>query len=350
MTSFIRLVIIIALPVLAFTGTYFYLQSEFNEPASKTDRSDILVEIKNGISFKEICKILEDKGVIRNRRFLYLMARLRGSDTRIQAGEYVLQKTMTPKQILAKLMSGDVYKRKVTVKEGMSIWEIGKIVEAAGLMKEAEFNKYLNDPALLAKAGIAAGSFEGYLYPETYYFSRPITAEQIIWTMLEEGEKHWPPEYTEQADKLGFSRHEILTLASIIEKESGNKDEQPLISSVFHNRLAKGIKLQADPTVAYGIPNFKPPLTKKDLETYTPYNTYINPGLPPGPICNPGESAIHAALFPAKTNYLFFVADGEGGHIFSATLKEHNAAVAMYKKLLSQKRKRALEAKQAANQ
>ena len=148
--------------------------------------------------------------------------------------------------------------------------------------------------------------------------------------MLEEGEKRWIPEFTERADLLRMSRHEVLTFASIVEKESGNTSEQPLVSSVFHNRLQQGMRLQSDPTVIYGVPNFDGNLTKAHLETVTPYNTYTNPGLPPGPIANPGESAIRATLFPAQTNFLFFVADGKGGHVFSTTLAEHNEAVRRY--------------------
>jgi UPF0755 protein len=155
--------------------------------------------------------------------------------------------------------------------------------------------------------------------------------------MLQEGEKRWKPEVNERAAQLGMTRHELLTLASIIEKESGNQREQPLISSVFHNRLRNGMKLESDPTVAYGIPDLNGQLLRKHLETEHPYNTYINFGLPPGPICNPGETAIQAALYPTPdSQYLFFVADGQGGHVFSTTLAEHNKAVAQYRALMKE--------------
>ena len=148
--------------------------------------------------------------------------------------------------------------------------------------------------------------------------------------MLEEGDKHWPSEFSDRANEINLSRHEITTLASIIEKESGNAEEQPLISSVFHNRLSNGMRLESDPTVIYGIKDFNGNLTRQDLHTPHPYNTYTNFGLPPGPICNPGETAIRASLYPKESPYLFFVANGKGSHVFSTTLQEHNEAVAKY--------------------
>ena len=237
---------------------------------------------------------------------------------------------MTPKDVLGALVGGKILKRKITVKEGMSIWEIGPIVDQAGLLPRAEFDQAVTDPKLLVKAGISASSFEGYLYPDTYMLSKPITAQLIIWQMLEEGEKHWSAEFSDQAEKIKLSRHEILTLASIIEKETGQIEEMPTISSVFHNRLNQGMKLQSDPTVIYGIPNFNGNITKDDLQRASPYNTYMNYGLPPGPIANPSDNAIRAALFPKETTYLFFVGNGHGSHEFATTLSEHNENVRKY--------------------
>jgi UPF0755 protein len=150
--------------------------------------------------------------------------------------------------------------------------------------------------------------------------------------MLEQAEDKWLPEYSQRADEQQRTRHEILTLASIIEKESGNFEEQPIISSVFYNRLKEGMRLQSDPTVIYGIANFDGNLTRAHLETPGPYNTYMNFGFPPGPICNPGATAIHAALYPQETEYLYFVGDGQGHHIFSTNLKDHNDAVNKYQR------------------
>ena len=327
-TLAIRSVLIIGIPVLVVLGTYLFMSRNFMRPLNSEDKREVIVEITPGLSFKQICQKIEDSGVIRSGKSLSVLARIRQiSDNRISAGEYILSPSMTPKEVLQALVDGKVLKRTVVIKEGLSIWTVGELVEKAGLMGRSDFESAVTDPSLLVTAGIGAHSFEGYLFPETYNFSRPITAKQIIWRMLEEGEKHWPKEFTEQSDKLGLSRHETLVLASIIEKESGNIDEQPLISSVFHNRLSQGMKLQSDPTVIYGIKNFNGNLTRQDLETPSAYNTYLNFGLPPTPICNPGGSAIRAALFPAESTFIFFVADGTGRHVFSTTLAEHNEAV-----------------------
>lgn len=326
----LRIFIIILIPVVTSTLVYFLMRYAFVIPADEAKTTKTLFEIKTGANFRDVCNDLKNQGFIRFASAMEVLSRIRKSDRAINAGEYQISPAMTPKEILEELRSGRVFKREVTVTPGASIWDLGKVVEAEGLLSAAEFGKAVADPQLLARAGISAQSFEGYLYPETYQFSRPITAQNIIWKMLEEGEKHWPEEYSQRVEELSLTRHEILTLASVIEKESGKDTELPLISSVFHNRLAQGIKLQSDPTVIYGIHDFSGNLTKEDLQTPHPYNTYTNFGLPPGPICNPGELAVKAALFPAQTTYLFFVADGAGGHVFSTTLQEHNEAVKRY--------------------
>ncbi|MBN8549186.1 MAG: endolytic transglycosylase MltG [Deltaproteobacteria bacterium] len=330
MNALSRLALIIVVPLLIAFMTYRFMRSSFLAPLDSNNKDIVLVEVEADKNFREICKLLQDKGVINHWWSLEILARLRKNDHSIAAGEYELSPSMDPREVLAKLASGEVYKRKVAVKEGMSVWEIGAVVDKAGLMSQQDFDNAIADPRLLAEAGISAPSFEGYMYPETYNFSRPINARAIIWRMLEEGEVHWPAEFSARADELQYSRHEILTLASIIEKEAGNADEQALISSVFHNRLSQGMKLQSEATVAYGIPNFKGTLSKEDLQTPTPYNTFMNFGLPPGPIGNPGEISIRAALYPRDSTYLFFVSDGNGKHVFSTTLQEHKEAVALY--------------------
>lgn len=332
MNSLSRIAIVLLVPILIAFLTYRFMRSSFLAPLDANNKDIVLVEVEPEKNFREICKLLEEKGVIRHWWSVEILARLKKNDHSIAAGEYEVSPSMDPREVLNKLASGEVFKRKVAVKEGMSVWEIGALIEQAGLMSQQDFDNSIADPRLLAEAGISAPSFEGYMYPETYNFSRPINARAIIWRMLEEGEVHWPAEYSARADELQLSRHEILTLASIIEKESGNVDEQPLISSVFHNRLSQGMKLQSEPTVVYGIPNFKGTLSPEDLQTPTPYNTFMNFGLPPGPIGNPGESAIKAALFPRDSTYLFFVADGAGKHVFSTTLQEHKEALNLYQR------------------
>ena len=316
-------------------GTYFLVERAFFSPIDKNDSKAILFQIAPGSSFKLICNNLESEGLVKYGWSLDIISRLKKVDKQIHAGEYELNKAMRPTEILNTLVSGKIYERKVTVKEGASVWEIGQLLEDVGLITKAEFNAAIVDPDLLRQAGIPeeSRSFEGYLFPETYKFSRPIDAKRVIWTMLKEGIDRWSEDFTVRADELKMTRHEILTLASIIEKESGVEiSEQPIISSVFHNRLKLGMKLQADPTVIYGVPNFDGRLTRAHLETPTPYNTYTNFGLPPGPIANAGITAIRAALYPEQTNYLYFVSNNQGSHIFSENLENHNKAVAEYQR------------------
>lgn len=329
-----RLGLILALPILVSIFTFVYIQKVFNQPADPTSTKIEIIEIAPGTPFKQTCKNLQARGLLKRWWTLDVLSRLKDADKKISAGEYELTAAMSPKDILAKLVSGEVFKRVVVLKEGYSIWELGDIVEEAGILPAAEINKILHDPNMISKAGIGADSFEGYLFPNTYHFSRPVSAEVVVWTFLEEGERHWKPEFTNRAIDFDMSRHDILTLASIIEKESGNAEEQPTISAVFHNRLKNNMRLESDPTVVYGIPNFDGIIHRSDLDRPSPYNTYQNFGLPPGPICNPGMSAIKAALYPTEgSQYLFFVADGRGGHIFSATLAEHNKAVGNYREI-----------------
>ncbi|MCO6429423.1 MAG: endolytic transglycosylase MltG [Deltaproteobacteria bacterium] len=329
----VRLVLVILVPALVAFGSYSLMRHFFFSPVDPTDNKTVLFQIPPKTTFQSICRDLEAQGLVRYSWSLDIISRLKRVDKKIRAGEYALNKAMSPTEVLQTLVDGKVFERKVTVREGASIWDIGPIIEQAGLLSKDEFNAALVNPQLIREAGIPeeSGSFEGYLFPETYSFSRPVDPKYIIWRMLEEGQKKWPDDFTLRADDLKMTRHEILTLASIIEKESGTDvGEQAMISAVFHNRLKEGMKLQADPTVIYGIPNFNGNLTKIDLETPTPYNTYTNFGLPPGPICNPGATAIRAALYPAETTAKYFVGNGQGGHVFSDTLDEHNRAVRQY--------------------
>lgn len=330
-----RLLFFFVPPLLVAVGTYFLVIHYFATPMAPTLRDRVLFEIAPGTTFTGISKGLAERGLVRASFVIDILSRLgnRDNDKRIRAGEYELSPGMKPSEILSKLISGDILKRKVLVREGATLAEIAQAVGDAGVIPLEEFQNATHDPDLLAKAGVSAGTFEGYLFPNTYFFSKPITAWEVIRTMLEEAESHWPREYSEKAEQLGYSRHEVLTLASIIEKESSNTAEQPIISSVFHNRLRSKTKLQADPTVIYGIKGFDGNLTKTHLEDATnAYNTYVHLGLPPGPIANPGESSIKAALFPEETNYLYFVADGTGKHIFSTTYAEHSEAVSRFQR------------------
>lgn len=328
----IKLVAYTALPLLFCIVIFLTVRSKFLSPADRNSKNLESFEVADNQNLTEIATNLHEKGFIKSVNTIKIIAKFRGIDKKINAGEYELSKSMSPPDILTKLASGKTIQRKVTIPEGTSVYQMGKILEDANIIKKSEFDAAMRDPRLLVKAGIVGETFEGYLFPDTYLFSKPITPEKVIWAMLLEGEDRWKPEYTDKGDEFNMSRYDILTLASIIEKESGNSQENGRISSVFHNRIKEKMKLQSDPTVIYGIKNFNGNLTKIDLETPTPYNTYIINGLPPGPICNPGESAIKAALYPDTTTYLYFVGDGTGKHVFSTTLAEHNKWVNIFQR------------------
>ncbi len=325
-------ILYISIPIVVGLGVYKALDTFFFSPASPADTSTTIFEVPPQSTFKGIARDLESQGLIRSHWSILAFAKIRGQDTAIMAGEYELSPSMRPNEILEKMASGKMFLRKITLKEGESMWEIGPDLERQGILKRIEFERMLSDTSLLKELGIAGLTLEGYLFPDTYQFPRNTPAKKIVATMYEQFQKQWLPEWDERLKQLSMTKHQALTLASIIEKESGSTAEQPIISSVFHNRLSKGMKLQADPTVIYGIQNFNGNITKEDLQTPTPYNTYVITGLPPGPIANPGATAIKAALYPATTNFLYFVANGQGGHIFSETLEAHNESVNAYQK------------------
>jgi UPF0755 protein len=237
---------------------------------------------------------------------------------------------MTPNQILDRMIEGKVNLYKVTIPEGCTIKQVGDIFEKAGIIKKDAFIKTAENRDYALKKGIDAETLEGYLFPDTYHFSKNASADQIVSRMLDRFRETFSPEWEQRAKALGFSIHEVVTLASLVEKETGVAEERPIISSVFHNRLRKKMRLETDPSVIYGIKNFDGNITKKHLRTYSAYNTYLISGLPPGPISNPGAKALASALFPADTKYLFFVSKKDSTHHFSTNLRDHNRAVRKY--------------------
>lgn len=330
--NIILTVLYVALPIAVVMGTYSVMSRLFLQPANPAATTPILFDAAQSKSFRDISSELQTAGIIRSALALRLRARMQGKDTQIKAGEYELSPAMTPHDILDKLVRGDMFHRRVTIREGMNLADIAEAIDKSGIVSKLAFEQALGNIELLESEGITAHSFEGYLFPDTYEFPRGTPTDQIVRTMHAQLEKQWQPEWTQRVQIMEMSKHDILTLASIIEKESGNFDEQPVISSVFHNRLKRGMRLQADPTVIYGIKDFNGNITKRDLMTLTPYNTYMVDGLPPGPIANPGLSSIKAALYPTNTNFLYFVGNGQGKHIFSETLEKHNEAVNRYQR------------------
>ena len=288
------------------------------------------VEIRRGDTFAAVARELGEKGVVSHPRLLTFWARLRGLDTKVHRGLYRFEGPVSPRSVLDGLVRGRTVFHKVTVPEGFTVRQIGGLLERQGLVTPERFAAAVSDPAILSRLG--ADSMEGYLFPTTYHFRALATEEEIARTMFTEFKDTFTPEMEARARELGMTRHQLVTLASIIEKEGGPGTEMPLVSAVFHNRLKRGMRLQSDPTVIYGLADFNGDLTREHLRTPGLYNTYTIKGLPPGPIANPGLVALKAALYPAEVEYLYFVSTNDGRHHFSESLREHNAAVRKYQK------------------
>lgn len=299
-----------------------------------------IVVIPEGSTYQQAANILKREHLIRSRWAFLLLGRTREIDRKIRPGEYELDGSMAPKEILAKLLAGRVVLHPVTIPEGYTLAQIAEVLAAQNVTDPNEFTKLVRDRPFITTLGIEADSLEGYLFPETYSFARGTKAKDVIKAMVDGLHHAWGSELQAQAGRMNLSLHQVLTLASVIEKETGAKDERELIAAVFHNRLRKKIPLQSDPTVIYGLPAFDGNIHKRDLSSLSPYNTYRVQGLPPGPIGSPGAHSLRAALFPAQASYLYFVSRNDGTHHFSSTLAEHNQAVEKYQKQPFRKRAR----------
>jgi UPF0755 protein len=287
----------------------------------------IRITVGEGATFSAVVHDLAARGLVPRAWTLKLFARVTGDDRRVQRGTYEFAAGTPPVDILRALVHGDVLAVLVTIPEGFNMWQVAGAYDSAGV-DSASLLSAVTDAELARSFEIPASTLEGYLFPDTYRIPFGSTARQIAEHMAARARAAWSSEYERRARDIGMSRHEVLTLASIVEAEAHAPDERATIAAVYHNRLKKHMRLEADPTVAYAMGGFRGRLFYKDLEIDSPYNTYRNPGLPPGPICNPGEASIRATLYPADgVHALYFVARGDGRHVFSNTLREHNAAV-----------------------
>jgi UPF0755 protein len=314
--------------------TMFFGWELFKKSVSQ-DKTEIVFEVAPGASLAQISRQLQDRRLIRNAKSFQYYAQFRGQASKFKTGEYSLNQTMTPDEIMAVLVSGKSIARSITVAEGLNIFDIAQIFEKAGIATTDEFYEIVHDKELIQQLlEENLPGLEGYLYPETYLFTKYEDARSIVTQMVKRFLSVWNEDVATQARALGWTRHQIVTFASIVEKETGAAFERPLVSSVFHNRLQKKMRLQTDPTVLYGlaVQQKKMPnnITKQDLLTPTPYNTYTNFGLPPAPIANPGKEALLATLNPQQSKYLFFVSKNDGTHIFSENLQQHNKAVQQF--------------------
>jgi UPF0755 protein len=283
-----------------------------------------LVEIASGLNVRQIARSLEEQGIIRDASKFVMASRFFRAANRLQAGVYEFGPEYSEIEVLLALKHGEVAGRTVTIPEGYRAAQIAALLDGVLDVPAAEFMDLVHDPALASSLGVSAPSLEGYLHPETYRVRLDATPREIVVMMVDETMRLFDFAKAARAESLGLSVHEILTLASIIEMEAMLDAERARISAVYHNRLERGWKLEADPTVRYAIGRFRRRLYYKDLDVESPYNTYRRAGLPPGPICSPGKASIEAALRPAPgSDEFFFVANGDGTHTFSETFAEH---------------------------
>jgi UPF0755 protein len=297
------------------------------------------VEIRPGSSSAQIARTLAEAGIVRSPLAFRLARWINAHpQAKLKAGEYRFDHPVKPAEVISRLERGDVYTVSVTIPEGANLFEIAALLERAGLTPRDEFlDVAMHQTGLIADLDPHAKTLEGYLFPDTYRFARKATAGQIVAAMVKR--------FRAEAEKAGLearSAHKIVTLASLIEKETAVDSDRPLVASVFENRLAKNMPRMTDPAVIYGLEvtgQWRGAIYASDLKRDTPYNTYLHPGLPPGPVANPGLRSLEAAMHPAQTSYLYFVAHGsnaQGASHFSTTIEEHNQAVSNYRKAVKE--------------
>jgi UPF0755 protein len=280
-------------------------------------------EVAPGATLGRVAADLEGRGVVRSALALRGIARWRGSAGRLHVGEYELSPAWSAARVLEQMVEGRVVTYPVTLPEGITAAEIAARLEQAGLAPAAEFLAVVRDPAAPAAFGVEGPTLEGYLFPETYQLPKSLTARQIAKIQVDQFLRVWR-EIEPKARARGLSMREVVTLASIVEKETGVGSERPLIASVFHNRLARGMRLESDPTTIYGIPDFDGNLKRAHLEDESnAWNTYRIAGLPPTPIASPGAASLRAVVEPAESDYLFFVSRNDGSHVFAKSFTEH---------------------------
>ncbi|MDE0885814.1 MAG: endolytic transglycosylase MltG [Myxococcota bacterium] len=303
------------------------------EPVSHETRTQLFL-VEPGATFSSVADRLEAGGLIRSARATSWLARYRGFDQKLHVGEYELSPSQGSAEIMFILTAGRVKTWSVTIPEGSRARDIAALLAAAELATAADFLAAANDPNLAQELGVPGDRLEGYLYPDTYRLPRGMPAHQIARLMVKQFDRVWSNRVVELTDPSSLSKREIVILASIVEKETGSASERPLIAAVFLNRLDRGMRLETDPTVIYGIPDFNGNLRKKHLvDEANPYNTYRISGLPPGPISNPGADALLAVVKPtAASDFLYFVSRNDGTHHFSKTYREHVNAVNRYQR------------------
>lgn len=316
------IILLVVIPLLFVAAAGTYLAMLFNQSYTGPDKVFV---VHNGETFGRINQRLFSEGLIPDKRLFHYYAKHKEVLTKFRAGSFTITKGSNLRQVLDTLVYGQPNLTSITIPEGKNMYEIAKLVESAGITTEKDFLEAVQHPDLISKLSIQANSLEGYLYPETYRFAPNTPAKAVAKSMIDL--------FNERTKSIDFdhpflNKHQVIILASVVEKETGAKIERPAIAGVFTNRLQKRMRLQSDPTTIYGIwSRYKGNIRKADLLEVTPYNTYKIPALPQGPISNPSLEAIKAVLDPEKHNYLYFVSKNDGTHVFSKTYQDHERAV-----------------------
>jgi UPF0755 protein len=326
--GFLALMLVGLLCTAALTWRHYNnMLNWLNTPA--TDQGEpITLTIAPGTTVRGAMQLLIQHGLVKDSPYVRLLGRIGPALTNIKVGEYELSPTQSPLEQLRALADGHVKTYTFTIPEGFTVSEIDRRLAKEGFCKRGDLKALEKDAAFLKELDIP--QFEGYLLPDTYLVAKPFDIKTIVRKMVSELKRVYAAEIATEASKRELNLQQVLTIASIVEKESGGVKEYPLVSSVIFNRLKRGMRLQMDPTVIYGIPNFNGNLTRRQLEADHPWNTYTREGLPKTPICNPGIGAIKATVNPAQTDYLFFVSMNNGRHVFTSNLADHNRAVQKY--------------------
>jgi UPF0755 protein len=324
---------LLILIVLALAVGSYLIIARSEQPYKGYPGAEQFVEVPAGASPNTIGRRLADAGVVRDlATFRYVLARS-GQERRLQAGEYRFDRPLRPREVIDMLAKGSVYLRSVTFREGLTIRQMAVVFQEAELGSVSDFITAASNVSLIADVDPDATDLEGYLFPNTYSMSRHATAAQLVEKMVAAFRSALTPELTGQASVRGLSIREMVTLASLVEKETAKGDERPLVAAVYANRLKIGMGLQCDPTVIYALERagrFNGNLTREDLRFDSPYNTYRYAGLPPGPIAAPGRASLEASVAPADVPFIYFVSRNDGSHAFASTLAEHNRNVFEY--------------------
>ncbi len=338
-----KVLLLILVLVLAAAGAAAWGWYCITKPYQGFASGGVFVTVPHGASSRGVARILESNGVVRSATAFEIYAR-RHPRRSLEAGEYLFDHPLSGRDVFWKLAKGDVYQIPFTVREGETLYDIAHDLEVGHFLPADDFVKAASDPMMVRDIDPHALTLEGYLFPATYQLPRHPVAVELTAAMVKKFKEQWtrlsPPMAGDDKTRLasGYPISSIVTLASLVERETPKRDERPLVAGVFENRLRKDMMLQCDPTVIYALEQegrYNGTLTGADLHVHSPYNTYEHTGLPPGPIGNPGEASLRAALQPAETDYLYFVANTQGGHFFSATLEEHNRNVTKYRRLLA---------------